>query len=142
MASPSQTDRQQSPRALLSLGLLSLLAGWSLLTTGCGALPLAPEPDPGATTFADGELWVTEEVSLEDLHAACGSALETLRYTDLVSDREADRGQWRAKTASGSPVGIRLIARGPRRTELRIRVGRRGNETRSHLVLEQIRRSL
>ena len=129
-------------RSVLSAGLLCLLGAWSLIATGCGALPLAGEADADAMTYTDGELRVTEEAPLDQLHVASKTALETLRYTDVASNREADRVQWQAKTASGSPVDIRLIARGPRRTELRIRVGGGGDETRSHLVLEQIRRSL
>ena len=47
-----------------------------------------------------------------------------------------------AETAGGEPVDIRLVEKGPDRTELRIRIGVFGNEARSRLVLEQIHQSL
>ena len=53
-----------------------------------------------------------------------------------------DRIRWRATTAGGDPVDIRLIAKGDEQTDLRIRIGVFGNEARSRLVLEQIRQAL
>ena len=69
-------------------------------------------------------------------------AVEALRYVDVEAAEESDRIRWRAKTAGGDPVDIQLIAQDPEHTELRIRIGVFGNEARSRLVLEQIRRSL
>ena len=56
--------------------------------------------------------------------------------------READQVRFRARTAGGEPVDVRLFARGPERTDLRIRIGLLGDETTSRLVLEEIHQSL
>ncbi|MBB85026.1 MAG: hypothetical protein CL931_14555, partial [Deltaproteobacteria bacterium] len=83
-------------------------------------------------------------VPMEQLHEATRIAVETLRYVDVeaVLESEGDRIRWRATTAGGDPVDIRLIARGDDQTDLRIRIGVFGNEARSRLVLEQIRQAL
>ena len=109
---------------------------------GCGLLLLVGGAGTSAIAFATGELRVTEDTSLAALDQATGAAVETLRYAEIDAQREADRVRWQARTAGGDPVDIRLIARGPERTDLRIRIGVFGNEARSRLVLEQIRQSL
>lgn len=121
---------------------MALVATLCLATTGCGALLLVGGAGSSAVAFATGELSVTEEVPLRDLHEATRVAVEKLRYDEVEAVLEADRIRWEATTAGGDPVAIRLIARSPERTELRIRVGVFGSEARSRLVLEQIRQAL
>ena len=109
---------------------------------GCGALLLVGGAGTSAIAFATGELRATEESSLAALDEACRVAIETLGYRDVESSRAEKRVRWQAMTASGDPVDVRLRAKGPKRTEVRIRVGVFGEETRSRLVLEQIHQSL
>lgn len=123
-------------RALVAVAVLCLA------TTGCGALLLVGGAGSSAVAFATGELRVTEDVALRTLHEATRLAVETLRYREVEAVLEADRIRWQATTAGGDPVDIQLIARGPERTDLRIRVGVFGSEPRSRLVLEQIRQGL
>jgi len=112
------------------------------LFPGCGALLLLGGAGTSAVAFATGELRVVEEVRLGRLDVATGIALETLGYEEIEAMREPDRVHWSARTAGGDPVEIRLRTRGRERTRIRIRVGAFGDETRSRLVLEQIRQSL
>ena len=116
----------------------------TFLQAGCGVLLLAGGAGTSAIAFATGELRVTEAVPIATLHEATKSAVETLRYVDVeaILEGEGDRIRWRATTAGGDPVDIRLVARGPEQTDLRIRIGVFGNEARSRLVLEQIRQAL
>jgi hypothetical protein len=122
------------------IGMMAILP--VLVSTGCGALLLVGGAGTSAIAFATGELRATEEYSLTEIHGACQRAVETLGYKEIEATLEADRIFWKATTPGGDPVDIRLIARGPERTELRIRIGVFGNEARSRLVLEQIRQSL
>ena len=122
---------------LLMTGLSSLL-----LFTGCGALLLLGGAGTSAIAFATGELHVIENASVGRLDVATGIALETLGYDSIEATREPERVRWSARTAGGDPVEIRLRARGRERARIRIRVGVFGDETRSRLVLEQIRQSL
>jgi len=125
-------------------GGLAFAIGLSLLcaTTGCGALLLLGGAGTSAVAFATGELRSTEDIGLARLDVASGLALDTLGYETLSVTREPGFVHWKARTPSGDPVDLRLRARDPQRTELRIRVGVFGDETRSRLVLEQIRQSL
>jgi len=117
------------------------LLGWPLCN-GCGALLLLGGAGTSTIAFATGELQVIEEVSLGRLDVASGIALETLGYDSAEATRKPERVRWSARTAGGEAVEIRLRARGRERTRIRIRVGAFGDETRSRLVLEQIRQSL
>ena len=134
-----EANTPRSPRALLAR-LFAIVCLSSLV--GCGLVPLAANPDANETAFDAGELRSTEETPLLELHAAARAAIETLRYEDVSDTLDADRGHFRATTAGGDPVDLRLIARGPKRTELRIRIGVSGSEARSRLVLEQIHQAL
>ncbi len=125
-----------------SVSLTTLLLAAAGFTTGCGALLLVGGAGTSAIAFATGELRATEKTPLVELHEACRVAVVALGYEEVEAVRDADKVRWRATTAGGDPVDIRLRARGPERTEVRIRVGIFGNEARSRLVLEQIRQSL
>jgi len=123
---------------------LAALAGALLVLgqSGCGALILLGGAGTSAIAFATGELRSTEEHPIDVLDAACGRALDALGYEQIESSRADERARWQATTAGGDPVDVRLLAKAPERTELRIRIGVFGDEARSRLVLEQIHQSL
>lgn len=110
--------------------------------SGCGALLLLGGAGSSAIAFATGELRTTEETRLTRLDVATGLAFETLGYEAIESTRAPGRVHWQARTPGGDPVHLHLRARSKERTRLRIRVGVFGDESRSRLVLEQIRQSL
>ena len=109
---------------------------------GCGALLLVGGAGTSAIAFATGELRVTEDVPLSELDTACLFAVERLAYEEIEIERGEDRVRYRARTPGGEPVVLRLLARGPETTDLRIRIGTFGDETTSRLVLEEIHQSL
>jgi Protein of unknown function (DUF3568) len=109
---------------------------------GCGALVRLGGKEPVDIAFTTGELRSTEKASLDQLEAACSQAIDRLGYEEVEAEREADQIRYRARTAGGEPVNIRVVARGPKRTDLRIRIGVSGDETTSRLVLEEIHQSL
>jgi hypothetical protein len=127
-------DRSRSPRPFGRLAGFAALATLFAGTSGCGALLLVGGAGTSAIAFATGELRSTEKTALAELDAACASAVD--------AERTADQIRWRARTASGDPVDIRLMARKSDRTELRIRIGVFGDEAKSRLVLEQIHQAL
>jgi hypothetical protein len=112
------------------------------LLSGCGALLLVGGAGTSAIAFATGELQSTEPYSLEALDQACATALDEMAYSEIDTVREADKIRWRAKTSGGDPVDLRLQSKGPKSTDLRIRIGIFGNESRSRLLLEQIHQAL
>ena len=76
------------------------------------------------------------------LRWALAARLSELGYEAIETERDAQQIRWRARTAGGDPVDIRLVAKKPEKTELRIRIGVFGDETKSRLVLEQIHQAL
>ncbi len=135
-------DRSRSPRPFGRLAGFAALATLFAGTSGCGALLLVGGAGTSAIAFATGELRSTEKTALAELDAACASAVDVLGYDEVETERTADQIRWRARTASGDPVDIRLMARKSDRTELRIRIGVFGDEAKSRLVLEQIHQAL
>ncbi len=144
-ARPDEPIRRPHPaRAVGRRVAGSVLAAFALAvaTSGCGALLLVGGAGTSAIAFATGELRSTEKASLARLDAACAAAVDTLGYESIETEREAEQIRWRARTAAGDPVDIRLIAKKPEKTELRIRIGIFGDEAKSRLVLEEIHQAL
>ena len=139
---PARRDARgrRSPlvRAIAIAASLGLLPG----ATGCFGLLLVGGAGTSAIAFATGELRSTEKAALTELDAACASAVDVLGYDEVETERDANRIRWRARTASGEPVTIRLVAKGPESTEVRIRIGVFGDEAKSRLVLEEIHQAL
>ncbi len=127
-----------SARATALTALVGLLA----LSPGCGAPFLAGGADTGAIAFSTGELRSREPIALTELDAAVATAVDVLGYDEVETERDADRIRWRARTAAGDRVDIRLLAKGRDSTDLRIRIGVFGDEAKSRLVLEQIHQEL
>jgi hypothetical protein len=122
--------------------VIALGAAFVATSSGCGALLLIGGAGTSAIAFATGELRTTEEAPLAEVDAACGEAIDRLGYEDVTTEREASRVRYRGRTVGGEPVDIRLEAKEPETTQLRIRIGVFGDEATSRLVLEEIQQSL
>ena len=119
------------------------LAVAALLTLpGCGALLLVGGAGTSAIAFATGELRATQEASLSALDGACESVFASNGYKEIETERKDEQIRWQATTPGGEPVDVRLKAEGPEQTEVRIRIGVFGNESRSRLLLEQLGQAL
>ena len=141
-SAPTARARRTRPGAVARAARFALLASLALGSSGCFGLLLLGGAGTGAIAFATGELRSTERTPIAALDAACASAVDTLGYDEVETERADERIRWRARTASGEPVEIRLAASGEARTELRIRIGVFGDEAKSRLVLEEIHRAL
>lgn len=124
------------------IAALTALVGLLALHPGCGALLLVGGAGTSAIAFATGELRSREPTPLAEVDAAVASAVDVLGYDEVETERDADRIRWRARTAAGDRVDIRLLAKGRDSTELGIRIGVFGDEAKSRLVLEQIHQAL
>lgn len=139
---PDPTRRSRTARRLPRLAALAALSGVVAASSGCGALLLIGGAGTSAIAFATGELRSREPSPLARLDAACATAVDVLSYDAVETEREANQVRWRARTAAGDPVDIRLVAKGPEATEVRIRIGVFGDEAKSRLVLEEIHQAL
>ena len=129
-------------RSHIATTILALTVVIAALGTGCSALLFVGGPEADAISFETGELRSTEQASLAELDTASRIAIEAIGCDIVEVQREAEQIRWQARTAGGDPVEIFLTAKGRERTELRIRIGVLGDETRSRLVLEEIHQSL
>ena len=114
----------------------------TMLGSGCGFFFRFGNAEDDAIVFQNGELMSSEAQTLANVDRACGTAMQTLGYDAVQAERHEEHIDWRARTASGDLVEIRLHAKGPERTDLRIRIGVLGDEARSRLLLEEIHQSL
>lgn len=136
------THRSRAARRALRFAALAALAAVVTSSSGCGALLLIGGAGTSAIAFATGELRSREPAPLARLDAACATAVDVLAYDAVETERNANQIRWRARTASGDPVDIRLVAKSPSATEVRIRIGVFGDEAKSRLVLEEIHQAL
>jgi len=125
--------------------LVSLLLGILLIggTSGC-ALGLVAGAAAGAAGYAyyHGELRSTENVALPKLWKAVQQMAKDakLHVTQQVQDRFS--AVLKAERADGTPITITLKRLSSQSTELRIRVGRFGNEEEAIRVRDMILRYL
>lgn len=150
LADPTPTRSTRLPRSTRSpvagragrFAALALLSTVVATSTGCGALLLIGGAGTSAIAFATGELRSREPSPIARLDAACATAVDVLAYDAVETERAENQIRWRARTAAGDPVDIRLVAKGPEATEVRIRIGVFGDEAKSRLVLEEIHQAL
>lgn len=136
------TFRSRAIRRGGRLASIVVLAAIAAGASGCGALLLIGGAGTSAIAFATGELRSREPSPIARLDAACATAVDVLAYDAVETERNAKQIRWRARTAAGDPVDIRLVAKGPEATEVRIRIGVFGDEAKSRLVLEEIHQAL
>ncbi len=136
------TPRSSASRRASRCAALAALTAVVAASNGCGALLLLGGAGTSAIAFATGELRSREPSPLARLDAACATAVDVLSYDAVETERDANQIRWRARTAAGDPVDIRLVAKGPDATEVRIRIGVFGDEAKSRLVLEEIHQAL
>ncbi len=134
--------RTRSATTLPSATLLLTVLISAALGTGCGAVLRFSDDQAESISFASGELRSHEPHSITELDVACGAAIDALGYEDGRAQHEEARIVWEAQTAGGDRVEIQLMSGRGKGSELRIRVGVLGDETRSRLLLEQIHQSL
>ncbi|MHC4128335.1 MAG: DUF3568 family protein [Planctomycetota bacterium] len=111
--------------------------------TGCTALLVggAAAAGAGSVAYVRGDLETTEEVSLETAWQAAHVAATNLELTELSGDRNGLSARVVARTTQDEKVTIMLEPRGQTTTRVSIRVGFFGNESKSLLVLDAMRRS-
>jgi hypothetical protein len=125
-----------------AITMLALTVLVATLATGCSGLLFVGGPEAEPISFEAGELRSTEQATLAELDSASRAAIEAIGCDIVDVQRETEQIRWQARTAGGDPVDVLLIATSTKQTELRIRIGVLGDETRSRLVLEEIQQSL
>ena len=113
----------------------------SLLLTGCAALLVGAAAGAGGVAYVQGELKVTESVSLAVAQRAAEKALTDLKLG--IQKRQADglSGVLEARTSGDQKVTVKTKRIADKSTEIGIRVGVLGDEAKSRQILNRIQAS-
>lgn len=121
--------------------LAAMFCAASLLLTGCAALLVGAAAGAGGVAYVQGELKVTESVSLVVAQRAAEKALTDLKLG--IQKRQADglSGVLEARTAGDQKVTVKTKRIADKSTEIGIRVGVLGDEAKSRQILNRIQAS-
>lgn len=110
--------------------LAALMAG--VLFTGCAFLAVgaaAGAAGAGAVAYVNGELKVTESMSLDTAYKAAELALVNLKMDTVKAEKNGLNAKIEVLATTGKKATIQLRKLGDKSTEVRIRVGVFGDET-------------
>lgn len=122
----------------LALGLIVL----TLTSTGCFAILVGAAAGAGGYAWVKGALIMDYDVPLEKLSRA---AITGLKQLDLpMVDEKIDRlsGQIVSKTADNQKVVISVKALTEKQSQVKIRVGLFGDQAKSEMILNAIKKNL
>ena len=121
--------------------LAAMFCAASLLLTGCAALLVGAAAGAGGVAYVQGELKVTESVSLAVAQRAAEKALTDLKLG--IQKRQADglSGVLEARTSGDQKVTVKTKRIADKSTEIGIRVGVLGDEAKSRQILNRIQAS-
>lgn len=108
---------------------------------GCLALAVGAATGVGAYAYINGELKDTEEVPLDRAYAAAKTAIAQLEFATVRDSKDALQARLTARQADDTDIHIALDSKGDKLTEIRIRVGVFGDESRSRLVMDKIKQN-
>ena len=105
---------------------------------------LAVAAGAGAGTYAyfTGELKADIEAPLPRAVAGAERACQNLQFKDVATLSDALEAKVTAAQADDTDITIKLIRKTDTTTEARIRVGTFGDEKKSTVILEEIKKSL
>jgi len=107
-----------------------------------GCIAAAVGAGAGTVAYARGDLVVTEAATLEDVYNA---AMKTIKAMDLklVSEKkDALSGEITSTDVEEKKIQIKLAALTSETTKISIRIGSFGDEDKSRVILESIRKNL
>ena len=121
---------------------LWMIIGASLLIhSGCALLLIGGGAAAGAGTVAyvKGELRSTQEIPFERTWNATTEAMKELEFAITQKEKDALSGLIVARGTDDQKIVIHLEKQSEDLTEIRIRVGSFGDESRSQLILDKIK---
>src|SRR5689334_14564700 len=121
--------RTQSVGGWIMRAMAGVVAAGALGASGGCHNP--PPTEPGAYTYAGGELEDVEAVSLDKAFSAALSAVEELQLRPAGQTKDGMDAQVSAETIDHTSVHIKMKARGAGSTEFRVRDGWFGDRDKS-----------
>ncbi len=119
---------------MLLLALAVCLSGCLLAAVGAGAA--------GTVAYVKGDLEVVCPEGITDVYEATRKAVEQLEYATTESRKDATSALVVARDSQDDKITIKLKATPEGPTEVSIRVGTWGSETRSSIIYDKIKDNL
>lgn len=119
---------------LLAVGTSFILQGCMLLAVGAGAA--------GTVAYVRGDLEAVEAKKLDTVYDATKKALEQLELSISKDAKDAMSAEITARDSQDKKITVKLTAATEDSTKLSIRFGTFGNDTKSRMVYDQIKKNL
>lgn len=120
--------------------LIAMLVGSMLLLQGC--VVAAVGLGAGTIAYVRGDLQAVESESIDDVYDASLKALEELELRVTRKSKDALGAEIITYDAQDKKIRIKLKSVAEKTTELSIRIGVFGSETKSRLIYQKIRENL
>lgn len=95
-----------------------------------------------AAVYSTGKLYAVTGKDITQVYQASTKALDDLEIKITQSQKDVFSSKIVAKAADGKTITITARPAQPNRTDLEIKIGVLGHESRSRLIYERIRRNL
>lgn len=125
---------QQVILAILAIGATVLLGGCMLAAVGAGAA--------GTVAYVKGDLEAVEAKKLDTVYDATKKALKQLELSVSVDTKDKISATIIARDSSDKKITVKLSAATEDSTNISIRFGTFGSETKSGMVLDKIKENL
>ena len=125
--------RQKVLLAALLVGMAALVQSCVVAAVGAGA---------GTAVYVMGKFKTYEAHELSTVYAATEKAMGQLELNVTRKTKDAMSATIVARDSADKKITIKLSATPDKTTKISIRVGTFGNETKSRLIYEQIKKNL
>lgn len=125
-------------RIKITAVIVPILAGLFFLQS-CVPLILAGGAAAGAVSYINGDLKVTDKVSMNRAWSASQRALQDMEYRIVKSEKDATNAVLEAEAVKNKRVAVNLKSIDRNQTEISIRVDVFGDEEMSNRILQEIR---
>ena len=121
--------------------LLLLLSGAAVLAQGCVVAAVGAGA-AGTVAYVRGDLETVETAGLDALYKASLEALDELELAVIQKAKDAMTAEIISRDAEDKKIRIKLKSTAEGMTKLSIRIGMFGDETKSRLIYETIKKEL
>jgi hypothetical protein len=121
--------------------LVLLLSGAAVLAQGCVVAAVGAGA-AGTVAYVRGDLETVETAGLDALYKASLEALDELELAVVQKAKDAMTAEIISRDAEDKKIRIKLKSTAEGMTELSIRIGMFGDETKSRLIYEAIKKEL
>ena len=129
-------------KQIASIGLVVMLLGTALTTSGCIPLLIGAAAGAGGVAYIKGGLEQNFDTTVDQLHRASVAGLKDIKCVVRTDQIRKHLAKVNFEFDDGQKGAINIKALTERSAQLKIRIGVLGDETKSHIVLNAILKHL